>query len=204
MFDIFYLYQIVFLFFAYLIGSIPTGYLFAKFFFGIDITHKGSGNIGASNVARVLGARYFILIFLIDAGKAFLTLYLAYHAVSQEQMFILACALMLLLGNAYSLFLQFRGGKGVATVVGIIAFLLSPVWFSVFIGVWLAVLIMFKEAFIASLSAALYITFGYFFSYGLTDTFYFFVFLCIWLVSRHQQNIYLFFSKKDNRNKKIK
>jgi len=193
----FYVYQIIFLFFAYLVGAIPTGYWFAKFFFNIDITQAGSGNIGASNVARVLGKKYFILIFLIDSGKAFITLLLAQKLITESHLFIFSCALMLLIGNAYSVFLQFRGGKGVATTVGIVAFLLSPIWFAVFIGVWLAILVIFKEAFIASLAAALYVTIGYFFSYGPTDTFYFLVFLCVWLLLRHQQNISLFLSKKN-------
>jgi len=194
---IFYIYQIIFLFFAYLIGSIPTGYLFAKFFFNKDITQSGSGNIGATNVARVLGTRYFVLIFLIDSGKAFLTLLFAQKLITDSHLFIFSCAFLLLLGNAYSVFLQFRGGKGVATFLGIIAFLLSPIWFSVFVGVWLAILVIFKEAFIASLAAALYVTIGYYISFGLTDTFCFLVFLCVWLLLRHQQNILLFLSKKN-------
>ena len=64
--------KILFLISAYLVGSIPTGYLFAKYFFDCDITQEGSGNIGATNIGRVLGRRkYFFLIFFLDSFKAY-------------------------------------------------------------------------------------------------------------------------------------
>jgi len=189
-------YQVIFLAFTYLVGAIPTGYWFAKFFFNIDVTQLGSGNIGATNIARVLGKRYFILIFFIDAGKAFLTLYLANCFVSQTDMFMFSCAVLLLLGNAYSIFLTFKGGKGVATSLGILCFLLPVTWVCVFIALWLSVLLIFKEVFIASLSAALCITFGYAIWFGATNVFYFLIFICLWLITRHHQNISLFLTTK--------
>jgi len=189
-------YQITFLAFTYLVGAIPTGYWFAKFFFNIDVTQVGSGNIGATNIARVLGKRYFILIFFIDAGKAFLALYLANRFVSQTDMFIFSCAVLLLLGNAYSIFLTFKGGKGVATSLGILCFLLPVTWVCVFIALWLGVLLIFKEVFIASLSAIVCITVGYGIWFGITDLFYFLVVICLWLIARHHRNISLFLTTK--------
>ena len=146
---------------AYLIGSIPTGYWLARLFFDIDITEHGSGNIGATNVARVLGnIKYFFLIFLIDAGKAFVALWVIdwFFMPLISPMFRITnlslVATMLLLGNSHSIFLRGRGGKGVATLIGIVLFLYpwSVLW--TMIGSWLLVLAVSRRVFIASISAA--------------------------------------------------
>src|SRR5438105_2150337 len=119
---------------SYLIGAIPVGYLIARFKGIVDIRKHGSGNIGATNVSRALGLPYFFLIFLIDAGKAFLTIwYLAPYATAN---FLYVCAAAVLLGNGCSIFLQGSGGKGVATLFGLLVALqlsvilpLLMVWF---------------------------------------------------------------------------
>lgn len=118
---------------GYLVGSIPTGYMIAKWAGVQDIRNHGSGNIGATNVGRSLGKTFFALVFSIDAGKA----YAYMSAVSWYAPEILAIAgIALVLGNVYSLFLGGKGGKGVATSVGVIAFLMPyclPVMFCIFI-----------------------------------------------------------------------
>ena len=107
---------------AYIVGSIPTGFLVARAQGIADIRAHGSGNIGATNVARVLGLPYFFIIFFLDAFKAACSiLFLKWYGIDQK--LILVAATVLLLGNGCSIFLQFRGGKGMATLCGIFAVL---------------------------------------------------------------------------------
>jgi len=139
---------------AYVIGSIPTGAWFAQWWCGMDIRQHGSGNIGASNIARVLGKRFFVPIFLFDAGKAYAVLALGalFLPLVYVPVFIYLAPAALLIGNGYSCFLNFRGGKGVATVVGIMLYVL-PAFVGVFACAWLALLVVSRKPFIASLGA---------------------------------------------------
>lgn len=190
---------------AYLVGSIPTGYWFAKHFFGIDLTKHGSGNIGATNVARVLGSsKYFFLIFFIDAGKAILVLWAVWRLViasislaSTQQLLLCGIALALLLGNAFSIFLKGKGGKSVATLVGIVAFI-YPWWLVlVMIGVWGAIAGITRRIFIASIGAAVVAMAIYWF-YGMPEEIVLKLFLTLatgWLIYRHSSNIKQFFAK---------
>ncbi len=103
---------------AYLIGSVPFGYLVARTR-GIDITKVGSGNIGATNVSRALGKGWALAVFLLDVGKG-LGPALAGAALvpDQSRAFALAMGLAAVLGHTASPFLRFKGGKGVATSLG--------------------------------------------------------------------------------------
>ena len=116
---------------AYLIGSVPFGYLTALWFRGIDIRTVGSGNIGATNVGRVLGFRFFLLVFAFDLLKGLLpTLYLPKLAAGAAGQALPALgvlvALATILGHNFPAYLKLRGGKGVATSLGAL-FALDPV-----------------------------------------------------------------------------
>ena len=114
---------------AYLIGSIPSGLLIARWFGRVDIRTVGSGNIGATNVGRVLGFRFFVVVFLLDFLKGYLpTRYLPGFVTrasgfGQSDVLIAVAAI---LGHNFPIFLKFRGGKGVATSLGAV-FALDPV-----------------------------------------------------------------------------
>jgi len=172
---------------AYLIGAIPTGYWISKYYFGLDITQHGSGNIGATNVARTLGKHYFLPIFLIDAGKAYGSMMLGTLVVTNAYApYLFAAAL--LIGNAYSPFLKFRGGKGVATSVGILAWMLPWQMVALFMVCWIALLATTKKAFVASLaSMAIVVALTGF--VGLGNNLHFLLGLCGWLVLRHRTNL---------------
>jgi acyl-phosphate glycerol 3-phosphate acyltransferase len=108
---------------AYLLGSIPFGFWVARIFGKIDIRTVGSGNIGATNVGRVLGFKYFVLVFLLDFFKGFLpTLYLPILARSETGLKLpdlpVLVAVAAILGHNFPVYLKFRGGKGVATSLG--------------------------------------------------------------------------------------
>lgn len=135
---------------AYLIGAIPTGYFIAKLNGIADIRAHGSGNIGATNVSRFLGKHYFFIIFFLDAGKAFLFLHSIKNCFDYNHLCLFAA--ILLFGNGYSIFLQGSGGKGVATVCGLIASLYPVALVPLFI-IWLLTLFITKTVGIASVIA---------------------------------------------------
>ena len=106
---------------AFLIGSIPTGYLLNKYFGHGDIRKVGSGNIGATNVLRHSGKLLGLLTLLIDIGKGFLALEWLYVYGGEETVSILGSSVVL--GHIFSPWLKFKGGKGVATMLGVILFI---------------------------------------------------------------------------------
>ena len=138
---------------AYLVGSVPTGFLIARLAGVPDIRQHGSGNIGATNVARILGKKFFALVLLFDAGKAYGCLAMLATFGASKELFCLA-ALALLLGNSASIFLRFSGGKGVAVTVGCLLFL-APSIVLVALCVWFAVLGLTRIVGFASVAAAL-------------------------------------------------
>ncbi len=111
---------------AYLLGSLPTGYLLVRLARKEDIRRLGSGNIGATNVLRVMGLAAGLCVLAIDAGKGYLAVWLAGRITESSVAWMSVSAVAVMLGNAYPIFLSFRGGKTVATFAG--AFLcLAPV-----------------------------------------------------------------------------
>lgn len=133
-------YQILFLVLSYIIGSIPTGYLIGKSK-GIDIRNKGSNNIGATNTARVLGKKYFLLVTFLDSMKGFIFVFLFRFNILPYEWCLLSpivYGMAAVLGHIFSVFLKFKGGKAVATgagvvlgysplilIIGVIAFLIT-------------------------------------------------------------------------------
>lgn len=108
---------------SYLIGSIPTGYIIVKIFTGQDIRKVGSGSTGATNVKRVMGKKWFFTVMLLDALKGALPVLLAkYFTTSFETVGLLPviAAIAVILGHSKSIFLNFTGGKSVASGVGTI------------------------------------------------------------------------------------
>lgn len=108
---------------AYLIGSIPTGYIIVKLFTGQDIRKTGSGSTGATNVKRVMGKKWFFIVMFLDALKGALPVVLAkIFATTFVSMGLIPvlCAVAVILGHSKSIFLGFSGGKSVASGVGTI------------------------------------------------------------------------------------
>ncbi|MBK7537185.1 MAG: glycerol-3-phosphate acyltransferase [Myxococcales bacterium] len=127
----------LFIAFAFLAGSIPFGVLVARRR-GVDIQQRGSGNIGATNVARVLGKAPALLVLLLDAGKAAVPTYLALWG-GQPQAVVAAVAFAAIVGHCFSPWLRFRGGKGVACAIGVYL-VISPTFSAIVIGAFVAVL----------------------------------------------------------------
>ncbi|MDE7314671.1 MAG: glycerol-3-phosphate 1-O-acyltransferase PlsY [Mucispirillum sp.] len=103
---------------AYFIGAIPFAYIIVKLIKKIDIRTVGSGNAGATNAARVLGKWGFISVFVLDALKGFIPVFISLYFYGQT-MITLVTAAVVVLGHTYTVFLGFKGGKGVATGAGV-------------------------------------------------------------------------------------
>ncbi|HHW99254.1 MAG TPA: glycerol-3-phosphate 1-O-acyltransferase PlsY [Firmicutes bacterium] len=103
---------------AYLLGSIPTAYIVGRWKAGLDITQHGSGNVGGTNALRVLGVGPAILVAVSDVSKALLPTLLATRLLGGNTWPTLAVALAAIVGHNYSVYLGFRGGKGIATTLG--------------------------------------------------------------------------------------
>lgn len=106
---------------AYFLGGIPTGYLLARRLRGIDIRLHGSGNPGAANVYRVVGRWPGFLTLVVDALKGWLPVMAAKHFFPGDSGFLIACGAMAIVGHIWTVYLGFRGGKGVATSCGVFA-----------------------------------------------------------------------------------
>jgi glycerol-3-phosphate acyltransferase PlsY len=111
---------------ACLLGAIPFGYLLVKFKTGADIRSAGSGNIGATNVLRTTGRAAGIATLLLDIAKGYLAVWIASRLTLHDPLWMSAAALAVMAGHAYPVFLKFKGGKAVASMIG--AFLcITPV-----------------------------------------------------------------------------
>jgi len=111
---------------AYVLGSIPFGLTLARLFGGTDVRKEGSGNIGATNVARVVGPLAGILTLLLDAGKGAAAVYAAERLTNSSAIWMVAAGFAALIGHCFPLWLDFKGGKGVATAAGVFSVLCPP------------------------------------------------------------------------------
>jgi acyl phosphate:glycerol-3-phosphate acyltransferase len=143
---------------VYLIGSIPVGLLVARAAGGFDIRAKGSGNIGATNVLRTLGPFPAVLTLLGDVAKGYLAVRAA-EVLGPEPLWGAAGALLAIAGNCWSVFLRFKGGKGVATGLG--AFLaLTPRAILLAAGVWIVITAAFRYVSLASILGCIGLALG--------------------------------------------
>lgn len=146
---------------AYLLGSIPTAVWYGRVFFKMDIREHGSGNAGATNTFRVLGKRAGTVVMLVDVLKGFAAASLVrlfdFQAVLSADE-VLGCQLffgfLAVLGHLYPVFAQFRGGKGVATLLGM-SLAIRPDIAAICIGIWLLVVIASQYVSLGSILAAL-------------------------------------------------
>jgi len=144
---------------AYLIGSIPTAVWVGKFFYSTDIREHGSRNAGATNTIRILGWKAGIPVFLIDILKGFLAASLVTFSIYKPDTnsyinFQLFMGFLALLGHIFPIFAKFKGGKGVATLLGVVIALSTAPAFIAF-GIFLIALFLFKYVSLGSIIAGL-------------------------------------------------
>jgi len=138
---------------SYLIGAIPTGVVLTRMVGGADIRKSGSGNIGATNVYRVAGRKLGIMTLVGDCLKGVLPVLVAVSMLQLSDQQVALVALTAFLGHCYPVYLGFKGGKGVATALGIFL-VLSPLSVLCVLGIFVAVLYLWRFISLASISAA--------------------------------------------------
>lgn len=120
---------------SYLLGAFPTSYLAGRLFRGIDLRQHGSKNLGATNVYRIMGWRYAIPVGLVDVAKGAVPVLLLGPAVSVAPWFPMVCGVVAVLGHVFSVFVGFKGGKGVATSAGVVLGL-APLAVGICLALW--------------------------------------------------------------------
>jgi len=138
---------------AYLLGSIPTGWLVGKLFFGKDIRQSGSGNIGATNALRTYGSGVGFGVLIFDMLKGLVAVFIARKYLCADQNFIAAAALFAILGHVFPVWLGFKGGKGVATAAGVFAGM-SPLPLVISLIVFVIIVFITRYISVGSLLAA--------------------------------------------------
>ncbi|MFH1777777.1 MAG: glycerol-3-phosphate 1-O-acyltransferase PlsY [Candidatus Omnitrophota bacterium] len=185
---------VVFVAAAYLLGAIPTAYLFARYLTKVDITRYGSGNVGATNALRLLGKLPGALVLFLDLAKGMVTVTLiagfALRLLSNIELTILKSILgvAVVIGHNWSVYLKFKGGKGVAASAGVLAGL-DPFLLLIAVLVFMCMLILTKFVSLASITAAVSIPVFMVIFAQPAEFIIASVILCMLIVFRHQGNI---------------
>ena len=182
---------------GYLLGAISFAVIIARSK-GVDIFKEGSGNPGATNIKRILGKRWGNVVFALDALKGFTSAGLPLMVYDDDRLAVIGL-IAAILGHSFSVFLKFRGGKGVATTIGGLLAIMCP---ALMIGlvVWLIIFYTKKVVALASIFFAVSLPLSAYFIYGTEDPrFYLGVVLALFIVGRHRSNIIRMFSGKENK-----
>ena len=172
------------LFISYLIGSIPFGFLLTKIFLGKDIREIGSGNIGATNALRTGNKLIGYSTLILDIGKAVILLLIIKFNFSE---YLFTSSIAVFLGHVFPIWLKFKGGKGVATYVGIL-FCVNIYLAVIFIIVWFVVFVISKYSSLASMIASLFVPLSSYFLFN-DINYYFYIILFSLILITHRENI---------------
>ncbi|MEO5991233.1 MAG: glycerol-3-phosphate 1-O-acyltransferase PlsY [Ferruginibacter sp.] len=181
---------------AYLIGSIPTALIISKHFFNIDIREYGSGNMGATNTFRILGSKFGTIVMIGDMLKGVFAValysFLPYYLTNEfdRTNFMLGLGIAAVVGHIYPIWAQFKGGKGVATLFGMVL-AIQPVVALNCVGVFLAVLFLTRYVSLSSIIAGVALPICVLWIYNEKEVFYrvFAVAVAALVVLTHQKNI---------------
>lgn len=182
---------------GYLCGSVPFGVIVTSMFANKDVRASGSGNIGATNVARVAGKKLGALVLLLDAAKGSLPVLIGLQLAPEQPVLHVAIAAAAFLGHVFPVWLKFKGGKGVATALGVLLVLL-PISAGIGFVTWVLVLITTRISSVGSLLGALFAIGSSFFlgsplPYSLLG-----VGLFVAMLFTHRGNIERLLKKKEN------
>lgn len=192
--------KIGFVLLSYLLGSIPFGYLITRFTTGKNILKLGSGNVGSTNVGRVAGKKMAIFTQLLDMTKGILSvavyLFFVDDRTGDSDFYIYWLALAAIIGHDFSVFLKFKGGKGVNTTLGA-SVLIAPVSVFVSVAIYFIVKWQFKYVSLGSLLLGVSLPLTELIFHGLTSTFYFLLVCMILIILMHRTNIIRLVNKQE-------
>ena len=180
---------------SYFIGSIPFGFIVARVAKGIDIRQAGSGNPGATNVWRVMGKKYGILVFILDMMKGFLPVLIFDYVMSGQSrsLYTILCGVGVILGHTFPVFLGFKGGKAAATGCGVFLWL-APLPLFISVAAWLLTTFISRYVSLGSMVSTVVLIISIMllnnepFGSGLSLTL-FSIFISLFLIFRHKSNI---------------
>ena len=198
--------EIILIILAYLIGSIPTAVWISKSVFGIDIRDYGSGNAGATNTFRILGSKWGSLVMLVDVTKGIIAtslyIFIPYYLTNElaRTNFMIALGMMAILGHIFPIFANFKGGKGVATLLGM-ALAIQPMVALICCGVFLITLISTRFVSLSSMLAGVAFMVLILFIFNERETVYrlFAIIVALMVVITHQKNISRLFKGTENK-----
>ncbi|MBU3677359.1 MAG: glycerol-3-phosphate 1-O-acyltransferase PlsY [Chitinophagaceae bacterium] len=200
------MHELILLVLAYLLGSIPTAVWISRYFFGMDIREHGSGNAGATNTFRILGSKAGSFVFFIDMLKGFLAVDLAYlipryqmdnMALTNFQVLLGICAVV---GHIFPIWAQFKGGKGIATLFGMIL-AIQPLVAACLVGVFFLMLFITRYVSLSSITASIAFPVMIFFIFHEPEIMYrlFAVATAILVVLTHHKNINRLLAGNENK-----
>jgi glycerol-3-phosphate acyltransferase PlsY len=203
-------YHVIGLIIAYMVGSIPSAVWIGKYFYGIDVREYGSGNAGATNTFRVLGKKAGIPVLLIDVFKGWISVNMAYltdyHPGSEQFVnFQLVLGIAALLGHIFPVYAGFRGGKGIATLLGIIL-AVHPQAALLSIAVFIVVLLISRYVSLGSMIAAISfpVIIIVFFKSPIPSLVIFSLVIAVLVLITHQKNIERLLRREESKTKLIK
>lgn len=183
---------------AYLIGSIPTGLLLGKLY-GIDVRNEGSGNIGATNLYRTVGRKVGIITLVGDCLKSMLPV-LAIKFSSLPPEFAAWAGLAAFCGHVFSVFLRFKGGKGVATALGVFL-ALAPIAVVIVLVLFAVVMFFWRYVSLGSIAAAVVMPLAVYLLGGSRTVTFVTLAIAVIVIIRHHENIKRLISGTENRFK---
>ena len=184
--------QYTFILLSYLLGAIPFGYILTRYYTGENIMEMGSGNVGSTNVGRVAGKLIAIITQLLDMLKGLLPVAVYLYFMDDRRLgsefYVYAVALATIIGHDFSIFLKFKGGKGVNTTLGS-SLLIAP--FSVFISVAIYFIVKWRLKYVSlgSIILGISLPLSELLIHGLSSTFYHLLVCTILIILQHRTNI---------------
>ena len=190
---------VLFLIFSYVLGSIPNALWIGKIFKNMDVREYGSGNLGSTNVARVLGYRYGILTLILDVLKGIVPVYLVTLYYQDNDILHVLVAMSCILGHSYSMFVKFQGGKSVATSLGVLI-IISPKSVLFLLGLFFIIVLITGYVSVASMSVASILPINVYIFNNKNITYMLFsLFISILVVYRHKSNIVNLLNGKESK-----
>jgi len=187
---------------AYLLGSIPSGVIVGKKIKGIDIRKHGSKNSGATNALRVLGAKLGLLVLLSDILKGAIPVIVSQYLLKVEGIYLVIIGIMAIIGHILSIFLKFKGGKGVATSLGVFI-VLSPKSMIIIILLFIAIVLSTRYVSLGSITCAFVYPILTFVIYGNAkiEVVLLGILVAVYIIYKHKTNIKRLMNGQENKIK---